>query len=299
MSRLRPLLNHPALALGLATLVLHLWVNGDYGYFRDELYYIVCGRHLAWGYVDQPPLTPFLAWASDAAFHNLRGFRLVPALAAAATVALATQAARLIGGGLYASWLAGLAVLAGGALQLFGVLLITDTLQPLAWLVIAMCIIKAEQAPRWWLAAGVIAGVAFLDKYTVAFYLASVAFGLLATPQRRLLARWEPWAAVLIALAIAAPNLVWQAENASPFLAHGAELATHKNIPLSPVAFILQEILTFGPASAPVWLTGLAAFAFWPRFAPLRWVAISRALLIGATISAHASPTIPPLPIRS
>ena len=47
MSRLHPLLNHPALALGLATLLLHLWVNGDYGYFRDELYYIVCGRHLA------------------------------------------------------------------------------------------------------------------------------------------------------------------------------------------------------------------------------------------------------------
>jgi hypothetical protein len=47
MSRLHPLLNHPALALGLATLLFHLWVNGDYGYFRDELYYIVCGRHLA------------------------------------------------------------------------------------------------------------------------------------------------------------------------------------------------------------------------------------------------------------
>ena len=153
---------------------------------------------------DQPPLTPFLAWAADAGFHSLRGFRFVPALAAAATVALAMHAARLIGGSLYDRWLAGPAVLAGGALQLFGVLLITDTLQPLAWLVITMCIIKAEQAPRWWLAAGVIAGVAFLDKYTVAFYLASVAFGLLASPQRRLFARWEPWAAVLIVLAIAA-----------------------------------------------------------------------------------------------
>ena len=120
------LIDPPELVLGLATLALHLWVNGSYGYFRDELYFIVCGRHPAWGYTDQPPLTPLIAWASDAAFHSLRGLRLVPAIACAATVALTASCARLLGGGLYARWLAGLAVLGGGALQIFGVLLTTD-----------------------------------------------------------------------------------------------------------------------------------------------------------------------------
>ena len=82
-SRAFRLLDHPAICLGLTAFALHLWVNGSYGYFRDELYFIVCGRHPAWGYTDQPPLTPLIAAASDAAFHSLRGLRLIPAMVAA------------------------------------------------------------------------------------------------------------------------------------------------------------------------------------------------------------------------
>jgi 4-amino-4-deoxy-L-arabinose transferase-like glycosyltransferase len=209
------LLDHPAALLGLAALALHLWVNGSYGYFRDELYFIICGRHPAWGYTDQPPLMPLIAAASDAAFHSLRGLRLVPALAAAATVALTASAAQMLGGRLYARWLAGLTVLASGTLPFWGVVVETDTLEPLAWLAVAICVIRAEkdQEPRWWLAAGAIGGIAFLAKYTVALYPVSIALGLLATPQRRVLAQWRPWAGVLVAVAIAAPNLLWQAAN--------------------------------------------------------------------------------------
>jgi Dolichyl-phosphate-mannose-protein mannosyltransferase len=287
----RPL-DHPAAVLGLTALALHLWVNGGYGYSRDELYFIVCGRHPAWGYTDQPPLTPLIAAASDAAFHSLRGLRLVPALAAAATVALTASAARILGGRIYARWLAGLAVLASGTLPFWGVFLGTDFLQPLAWLAIALCIIKAEQddAPRWWWVAGAIGGVAFLAKYTVALYLASVALGLLATSPRRLLARWQPWAAVLLVFVIAAPNLLWQAANGWPFVAHTEVLAAEKNIPLSPLSYLGQEILALGPASAPVWLAGLAAFAFWPSFAPYRWIALSWAMLVAAAVIGRGRP---------
>src|SRR5271166_4367840 len=227
MSRVFRFLDHPAALLGLAALALHLLVNGSYGYFRDELYFIICGRHPAWGYTDQPPLIPLIAAGSDAAFHSLRGLRLVHAVAAAATVALAASAVGMLGGRLYARWLAGLVVLASGTLPFWGVVLETDTLQPLAWLAIAICIIKAKQHDdlRWWLAAGAIGGVAFLAKYTVAAYLASIALGLLATPQRRLRARWQPCAAALVAVGIAAPNLLWKAANGWPFVAHTAALA--------------------------------------------------------------------------
>jgi Dolichyl-phosphate-mannose-protein mannosyltransferase len=284
--------DRPELVLGLATLALHFWVNGAYGYFRDELYFIVCGRHLAWGFTDQPPLTPLIAWASDEAFHSLRGLRLVPAIASAATVALAAHAAGLLGGGRYARWLAGLAVLCGGALQLFGVILTTDCLQPLAWLAIALCIVKSQQKeePGFWLAAGAIAGVAFLAKYTVALYLVSLAVGLLVTAERRLLVRWAPWAGALLALAIAAPNLIWQAANGWPFIAHTAVLAAKKNIPLTPVAFLAQEALTLGPATAPVWIAGVAAFAFWKRFAPYRWIALSWVFLVAAAVIGRGRP---------
>jgi hypothetical protein len=120
-----------------------------------------------------------------------------------------------------------------------------------------------------------------------------LATGLLATPQRRLLAHWQPWVAVLLAVAIATPNLVWQAANGWPFLTHSAELAKHKNLPLSPGAFLLEEMLTLGPLTVPVWLVGLAAFGFWRRFADLRWVAISWALLIAVTVAGHGKPYYP------
>src|SRR5208282_2982398 len=114
--------DRPALALALVTVALHLWVNGSYGYFRDELYFIACGRHPAWGYTDQPPLTPWIAALSQAAFGSLRGLRLVPALASAGVVALTCAASGMLGGGLCSRWLAGLAALVGGVLQAVGAL---------------------------------------------------------------------------------------------------------------------------------------------------------------------------------
>ena len=246
VSRLRQLFDRPELVLGLATLALHLWVNGAYGYFRDELYFIVCGRHLAWGYTDQPPLTPLIAWASDAAFHSLRGLRLVPALACAATVALTAHAARR-------AWRRALRPLARRARgsrrrRAAGLRRAAhDGFAAAARLARDRALHRQSRTdgePRWLLAAGAIAGVAFLAKYTVALFLVSLGLGLLATPQRLLLARWQAWAGGLLALAVAAPNLVWQAANGWPFVAHTAVLAAEKNIPLSPGSFLLQEVLT-------------------------------------------------------
>src|SRR5437899_11137842 len=98
----------PAIWLALLTAALHLWANGEYGYFRDELYFIVCGQHPDWGYVDQPPLVPLLASLMHALFpDSLAMFRLIPALAHAGTVALSTDTARELGGSVRAPLLAG------------------------------------------------------------------------------------------------------------------------------------------------------------------------------------------------
>src|SRR5271170_575185 len=127
--------NHPGLILATAALAVHLWANAGYDYFVDELYFIVCGQHLAWGYVDQPPLAPLIARGARELFgDSLLGLRLVPAFAAAGLAALTTEAARRLGGGLFARWLAGLAVLAAPVLCADGLVLSADTLQPLAWL---------------------------------------------------------------------------------------------------------------------------------------------------------------------
>jgi hypothetical protein len=288
-------LDRPAAILGLLTLALHIWINGSYGYFRDELYFIVCGRHLAWGYVDQPPLTPLLAWASDAAFGSLRGLRLVPALACAGTVALTAAGARLLGGGRIAAWLAGLAALGGGALQLFGVLLSTDTLLPFTWLASGLALVRIVRNGdvRFWWAIGALAIVATLAKYTSLAYFGCLIVSLLATPQRRILAEWRVAAAAGLAALVVAPNIAWQSVNNWPFFSQGVTLSTQKNVALSPLAFGLQEVMTLGPMTVLVWLPGLTALAFLRRFADLRWIAISFAALVAATIVLHGKPYYP------
>src|SRR5579862_1268551 len=156
----------PALVLAAITLLIHLVCNNRYGIFSDELYFIVCGQHPALGYVDQPPLVPFIAESSYALFGTaLLPLRLMPALAMAATVALTAEFARALGGGRFAQWLAGVTVVLGGVFLVDGLLLLTDCLQPLTWLGCCWCILRLAQTKneRWWIAFGVIAGISLLS----------------------------------------------------------------------------------------------------------------------------------------
>ena len=253
-------------------LLLHLAINGRYDIFRDELYFIVCGQHPALGYVDQPPLIPLIA----AAFHALFGasawpLRLVPALAMAATTALAAEYARLLGGGRFAQWLCGLAVLCAPVLLVDGLLLTTDCLQPLTWLACAWCLTRVAQTrdERWWLGFGLAAGISLAAKYLILFFLASLAVGVLATPLRRSLARPWIYLGALIAFLFLAPSLYWQAENGWPFLELGGAAAA-KNIALSPLAFLGQQALFMLPPSAAIWLAGLWRFSVRPPLPALR-----------------------------
>src|SRR6266705_3273089 len=84
---------------GAVTLLIHFLNNGRYGYFRDELYYIACGQHLAFGYVDLPPLSVLLIRLSRMLFgDSLFAIRFLPALAGAGTVALTGAIAQELGG---------------------------------------------------------------------------------------------------------------------------------------------------------------------------------------------------------
>lgn len=280
----------PWLILGLATLAIHLLFNGGYGIFRDELYFIVCGNHPAWGYVDQPPLVPLIASLSHALFGNfLVGFRLAPALAMAATVALTAEFARVLGGGRFAQWLAGLCVLGSGQFLAIGMLLTTDLLQTLTWLGCAWCLVRLAQTDdeRWWIPFGIIAGIGLFSKYMIAFYVLALGVGVLATPLRRSLMRPWVYAGAAIALLIVLPNLLWQQQHGWPFLELGRAGASGKNLELSPVAFFTQQILLIGPMAAPVWLAGLWALAARPRFAAYRAFPIAYVLLFVLFVVTH------------
>lgn len=283
-------LGAPAMLLGAATLVLHLVVNNRYGVFSDELYFIVCGQHPAPGYVDQPALIPLIAAASHALFGTaLLPLRLVPALAMTATVALTCELARMLGGGRYAQWLAGLCVLFGGVFLVDGMLLTTDCLQPLTWLGCGVCLVRLSQTrdERWWLGFGAFAGVALASKFLIGFYLVGLAAGVLATPLRRSLA--SPWlyAGAAIALVIAAPGVVWQAAHGWPFLELGEAGASAKNLVLSPLGFLGQQLLFVGPLAAPVWLAGLWAWSVRPPAPELRAFPIAYLVMAALFYALH------------
>jgi hypothetical protein len=290
LTRLGGIARAPALWLGAACFIIHLVANPHYDVFRDELYFIVCGLHPAFGYVDQPPLIPLIAAASFKLFGTaLTPLRLVPALAMAATVALTTDFARRLGGGRFAQTLAGLCVLLAPVFLADGVLLSTDCLQPLSCLACAWILIQLIDSgdERWWLAFGAVVGVSLESKYLIAFYLVALAVGVVATPLRRSLAR--PWifAGAAVALALALPNIVWQAQNGWPFLEIGAAGAASKNVQQSPLGFVLQQILFVGPASAPIWLAGLWRFAARPLRPQLSALAIAYVVLAAAYFFTH------------
>jgi dolichyl-phosphate-mannose-protein mannosyltransferase len=290
------MLSRPAIGLALLTAALHLWANGGYGYFRDELYFIVCGQRPDWGYVDQPPLVPLLAAFMHTLFPNsLTMLRLIPALAHAATVALTAETARKLGGGNWAQLLAGLAALLCGLLLAFGTIFFTDSLQAIAWLFCAYALISVirDKDERWWLPIGLVVGLALITKYTIAFWIVALLLGLLLTSARGCLARPGPYTAAAIAALIVLPNLLWQWAHNWPFLELATAGVERKNIAHSPWIFMLIQIRDLNPVTAPIWLAGLAAFAFWRRLADLRAIAIAFVFLLIAMMALHAKSYYP------
>ena len=279
----------PALWLGAACLAVHLVANPHYGVFRDELYFIVCGLHPAFGYVDQPPLIPLIAAASFKLFGTaLTPLRFVPALASAATVALTADLARRLGGGRFAQALAGLCVLLAPTLLTFDVLLTTACLHPLIWLACAWILVRLVDTgdERWWLAFGAVAGVGLESYYLIAFYLVGLAVGVVATPLRRSLTRPWIWAGAGLALAMALPNVVWQAQHGWPFL-QIASGDVRRNVPQPPLGLLLQQASFVGLASAPVWLAGLWRLGARPPRPELRALAIAYFVVVAIVVGAH------------
>jgi 4-amino-4-deoxy-L-arabinose transferase-like glycosyltransferase len=199
-----------ALAAGVAGLLLV--VSGRYGYHRDELYFLRAGREPAFGYVDQPPLTPLVARAMDTVLPgSLTGLRLPSVLAAAVVVVLTGLIARELGGGRGAQLLAAASMGVSAVLLAVGHLLSTTTFDLLAWTALTWLLVRAlRDGGPVWLAAGAVAGLALQNKSLPLVLLAGVLAGVLAVgPRAALASRW-PWLGAAVALVIWAPNLAWQ-----------------------------------------------------------------------------------------
>src|SRR6266545_3808732 len=246
-----------------AALLVHLLTNSRYGYFRDELYYIACGRHLAFGYVDQPPLSIAVLWLSQLLFgDSLFAIRLFPALAGAGTVALTGMIARELGGRSWAIALSCAAALCAPFYLSIGNFFSMNAFETLFWMgctyLLVRIINEPEVAGKLWLWFGAILGLGLENKHSMAFFAAGILAGLLLTPERRHFARKWIWLGGLVAFAMALPNVLWQARHHWPTYELLSNIAhSNKNVALSPVQFILQQILIVNPATLPLWLGGL------------------------------------------
>jgi 4-amino-4-deoxy-L-arabinose transferase-like glycosyltransferase len=287
----------------LATTGLHLLFAGRYGYSRDELYFIACGQHLEWGYVDQPPLIAVAArLAAVLAGTSLVGFRVPAALAAGALVALTGWLVRKLGGGAWAVALAALPVALAPIFLAHGHMHTMNSFEPLLWTGCAAVLVALLQSrqPRWWLALGLLVGVGLLNKHSMGFYAACLGLAVLLTPARRLVAsRWLPLG-VLLAVALVLPHVLWQHRQGWPMLELLRNGQLYKNAPFALPAFLAGQVLLLHPLSLPLWGTGLVWLLFAPGGRPWRALGLTFVLLTALFIVLKAkdyylAPAYPPL----
>jgi len=280
------------LAFAALALLVHLPALSRYDWFRDELYYVACSRHLAWGYVDHPPLSIALLALWRFLFGDgLAVMRLAPALAHALTVLVVGRIARDLGGGRFAQALACLAaVLAPGMLGTASIYSM-NALDMLLWTLALWAFVRALDGARpvAWLALGLALGLGLLDKISVLWLGAGLFAGLLATSRRRLLATPWPWLAGALALALFAPHLVWQIEHGWPTLEFMRNAVLEKMVRTNPAEFLGTQAVMMGLPGALVGLSGLAWCLFGRRGREWRVLAVAWLVVLGILLASPAA----------
>ena len=277
-----PLATAPLTGLAVLLAGLLLAVAGRYGYHRDELYFLRAGREAAFGYVDQPPLTPLLAAAIDAlAPGSLLALRVPSALAAAGVVVLTALLARDLGGGRSAQLLAAASIAVSAVLLATGHLLSTTTFDLLAWTALSWLLVRAlRDGGPGWLAVGAVAGLALQNKLHPAFLLAAVGTGILTVGPRAALRSPWPWAGGLVALVLWAPNLVWQAANGWPQLDLAEAIAAGSSGTSEPwYLFLPFQLVMVSPLLVPIWAIGWWQLARNPALRTWRAFAVAYVVL--------------------
>jgi 4-amino-4-deoxy-L-arabinose transferase-like glycosyltransferase len=265
---------------GLVTVLLLATSNG-YGYHRDEMYFRILGRHLQWGYVDQPPLTPLLNRLSILVFgDSLWAIRVPFALMIGVFGVLMALLAREVGGGRTAQMLAaagatGTFALVGGHVET------TATGDLLVWVGVLIFIVRAllHDRPRAWIAAGVVTGVGLYNKNLVVLLLVSLVAGLLIVgPRRVLLTRW-PWLGAGLAVLIGLPNLLYQVLNDFP-QAHMASAIADTKGPDDRVQLVPFQLILLGVVFVPVWVAGIVTLLRNRELRPIRAFAVAYPILL-------------------
>jgi 4-amino-4-deoxy-L-arabinose transferase-like glycosyltransferase len=281
-------MDRPLWLLTVVVAIMHLATAGRYDAMRNELYFIICGRHPDFGYVDQPALVPLIAAATQAFGNSIWLLRLPAVLAVIALIPLTAALTRLVGGDRRAEFFAALAASIAPLLVAVGTLLTTETFEPLTWTMLAFLVADAwrndnRRALLW---AGLVAGIALQMKYGMVIWMIGLTVGLIATPARRMLLWREFWLGAGIAAAIVAPSIIWQAAHGWPFL----EVTRHHsagNFTGGPIAFTIEQVFRMNPILAPLWLAGIAGPFLRDALRPFRFLAVAFVVSAAIIVVSH------------
>jgi Dolichyl-phosphate-mannose-protein mannosyltransferase len=244
--------------------LLHMLAAAKYGLFTDELYFLACGEHLAWGYVDMPPLTAVQAWLARTLLGDSPyAIHFLPALAGAALVLMVGAMVRQLGGGRWAQVIAALAAATAPGCLAFDAYLSMNSIEIVLVAGLAMILIRIVQTAdtRLWLGFGAVAGIGLLNKQTIGLFGFGLVFSLVFTDARRLMFNRWFLAGGAVAFVIFLPHLVWMWQHHFPHLELLANIRRNqRNVSLSPLAFLAQQVLLAGPLLLPLWLAGLWHF---------------------------------------
>ncbi|MEP6902357.1 MAG: glycosyltransferase family 39 protein [Actinomycetota bacterium] len=286
-------------------LLLHFIFNSNYGYFRDELYFIACGEHLAWGYPDHAPMVALMAKTSRVLFgDSLFALRFIPALAGALKVFLTALLVKEFGGKRFAAFLACLCVLCVPMYLAIDNLFSMNSLEPVFWMLCVYFAVRAVksqsddppqeiQNPKSkiqnpsinWLFFGLFAGLGLMNKHSMLFFGFALVVGLLLTRTRKVFLEKYFWLGGAIALLIFLPNIIWQFQNdfATLELLQNVQ-KSGKNVVMSPLQFFVSQVLGLLPMSFPVWIMGIWFFLADKNGRRFRFLGICYLLLLALMI---------------
>ena len=270
----------------LIHLLTSLWgAHLGYGFYRDEFYYLDCGRRLAWGFVDHPPLVALQARLAELLFGvSPTGVRIFSFMGGGVIVGLTGLLAWQFGADRRTQILAMSALMATPLFLGVTNFLSMNSIEPCFWmgaLFFVLRIAEGTAGPNAWLWFGILTGLGIENKHSTVFFLIALTVGLLLTPQRRILFTRQCAVAVAVILLIASPNLLWQIHNHFPtyqFLERVRQ--SDKNVRLSVPLFLYDQVKVLLYSTFPLWFGGLLWLAFSAKARRWRFVAITYVVFV-------------------
>jgi hypothetical protein len=263
--------------LALAQFTFQTLFHGNYGYFRDELYYIACSNHLAFGYVDHPPLSIAILWINRLIFgDSLYAMRLLPSVAGVVVIIVSALMVRKLGGSAFAQGLAALSIVAAPGLFGHAQLFTMNSFDVLFWTIacyVVVCLLTDDK-PELWIYFGIAVGLGLLNKYSIGFLVLGLVVGLLLTRQRKeLVSQWF-WLGGGVAAIIVLPHIVWEIALGFPSIEFMRNASMTKNVHLGAVSFFLGQVRDMNLFNVPLWLGGIYFFykSHEGRYRSLAWV---------------------------